>query len=45
MANAEGTAYLPRMFGPRGYTVLCSVAQLPERLPEIYRHLTAATAR
>lgn len=39
--DREGADYLPRLFGPSGYTVVRDVAQLPERLPEIYRHLTA----
>jgi nitric oxide reductase activation protein len=30
------------MFGPHGYAVLWEVAQLPHRLPEIYRRLTSA---
>jgi nitric oxide reductase NorD protein len=37
--DRSGPAYLPRLFGPHGYTVLCDVAQLPERLPPIYRRL------
>lgn len=35
-----GSAYLPRLFGPSGYTLLWDAAQLPQRLPAIYRHLT-----
>lgn len=40
--DRKGPTYLPRMFGPSGYTVLWNVSQLPERLPQIYRRLTAA---
>ena len=29
------------MFGPRGYTVAARVADLPRRLPEIYRAITS----
>jgi nitric oxide reductase NorD protein len=36
-----GPAHLPRIFGPRGATTLWNVEQLPSRLPELYRHLTA----
>jgi nitric oxide reductase NorD protein len=43
--DRHGESYLPRMFGPAGYTVLWNVSQLPERLPQIYRRLTAAAAR
>jgi nitric oxide reductase NorD protein len=38
--DREGSAYLPHMFGPHGYAVVASVAELPLRLPEIYRSLT-----
>lgn len=38
--DRRGPTYLPRMFGPSGYTVLWNVSQLPERLPQIYRRLT-----
>jgi nitric oxide reductase NorD protein len=37
----EGSTYLPHMFGPRGYTVAARVADLPRRLPEIYRAITS----
>jgi nitric oxide reductase NorD protein len=40
--DREGSVYLPRMFGARGYTILADVTQLPERLPEIYRRITDA---
>jgi nitric oxide reductase NorD protein len=40
--DRQDSVYLPRMFGPHGYTVLWEVSQLPQRLPEIYRRLTAA---
>jgi nitric oxide reductase NorD protein len=39
--DREGAGYLPRIFGPSGYTVLWDVEQLPLRLPRIYRRLTA----
>lgn len=39
--DREGPAYLPRLFGPHGYTVLCDARALPARLPEVYRRLTA----
>jgi len=42
--DREGPAYLPRLFGPHGYTVLWDVAQLPARLPRIYRRLTAGAS-
>ena len=42
--DREGSAYLPRMFGPFGYAVLPEVRQLPERLVDLYRRLTAAGA-
>jgi hypothetical protein len=32
------------MFGPHGYTTLWEVTQLPQRLPEIYRHMTTTHA-
>src|SRR5262249_62181009 len=38
--DREASAYLPHMFGPSGYTVVAAVAELPRRLPEIYRRLT-----
>lgn len=40
--DREGSRYLPRMFGPSGYAVLADVRQLPERLLDLYRRLTAA---
>ena len=42
--DRAGSAYLPRMFGPFGYAVLPEVQQLPERLVDLYRRLTAAGA-
>ncbi len=42
--DREGSAYLPHMFGPHGYAVVAAVAELPLRLPEIYRALTAERA-
>lgn len=39
--DREGSSYLPRLFGPYGYTVLWDVEQLPFRLARIYRRLTA----
>jgi nitric oxide reductase NorD protein len=38
--DRSGSSYLPRLFGPSGYTLLWDASQLPRRLPEIYRHLT-----
>ena len=38
--DRRGPAYLPRLFGPSGYTLLWDATQLPMRLPQIYRHLT-----
>jgi nitric oxide reductase NorD protein len=37
----EGSTYLPHMFGGRGYAVAARVAELPRRLPEIYRTITS----
>jgi nitric oxide reductase NorD protein len=37
----DGSTYLPHMFGARGYTVAARVAELPRRLPEIYRTITS----
>jgi nitric oxide reductase NorD protein len=39
--DREGPAYLPRLFGPFGYTVIWNAEALPDRLPGIYRRLTA----
>jgi nitric oxide reductase NorD protein len=39
--DREGSAYLPRIFGPFGYTVLWKVEQLPLHLPRIHRRLTS----
>jgi nitric oxide reductase activation protein len=39
--DREGPGYLGRMFGPGRFTLLWNVTQLPERLPEVYRRLTA----
>ena len=36
-----GPPHLARIFGPRGYTSLWNFEQLPRRLPELYRQLTA----
>jgi nitric oxide reductase NorD protein len=38
--DRRGPSYLPRLFGPSGYTLLWDATQLPTRLPQIYRHLT-----
>ena len=38
--DRRGASYLPRLFGPSGYTLLWDASQLPARLPQIYRHLT-----
>jgi len=40
--DRAGPRYLPRLFGPAGYTVLWDVRQLPARLPAIYRRLAVA---
>jgi nitric oxide reductase NorD protein len=37
----EGSTYLPHMFGAHGYAVAARVAELPRRLPEIYRPITS----
>jgi nitric oxide reductase NorD protein len=42
--DRQNCLYLPQMFGPHGYTILWKVAQLPQRLPEIYRCITARHA-
>jgi nitric oxide reductase NorD protein len=42
--DREGSAYLPHMFGPHGFAVVSAVAELPLRLPEIYRSLTQRRA-
>ena len=42
--DRQGSLYLGRMFGPHGYTTLWEVTQLPQRLPEIYRHMTTTHA-
>ena len=39
--DRAGPSYLPRIFGPSGYTVLWDVEQLPLRLPRLYRKLAA----
>jgi len=39
--DREGPDYLPRLFGPHGYTVIWNAEALPERLPAIYGRLTA----
>ncbi len=39
--DREGSTYLPHMFGPHGYAVAARVADLPRRLPEIYRAVTS----
>jgi nitric oxide reductase NorD protein len=40
--DRQASIYLPQMFGPQGYGILWEVAQLPQRLPEIYRAITTA---
>ena len=37
--DREGPGYLPRLFGPHGYTVLWDVEQLPLGLLRVYRRL------
>jgi nitric oxide reductase NorD protein len=39
--DRQGSIYLPQMFGPHGYRILWEITQLPQRLPELYRRLTA----
>jgi len=39
--DRAGSAYLPRLFGPSGFTVIRDVAELPWRLPDLYRRLTS----
>jgi nitric oxide reductase NorD protein len=41
--DREGPHYLARVFGPHGYTVIQDATALPERLPGIYRRLTAGS--
>jgi nitric oxide reductase NorD protein len=38
--DRRGSTYLPRLFGPAGYTLLWDASQLPARLPQVYRRLT-----
>ena len=38
--DRTGPAYLPRLFGAAGYTVIRDAAELPERLPRIAHGLT-----
>jgi nitric oxide reductase NorD protein len=40
--DRHGSTDLARMFGPHGYSILWDIAQLPQRLPELYRRLTIA---
>jgi nitric oxide reductase NorD protein len=42
--DRQGSIYLPQMFGAHGYSILWDVTQLPQRLPDIYRRITAARA-
>lgn len=37
--DRSASAYLPHLFGPRGYTVVTSLPELPDRLPELHRRL------
>jgi nitric oxide reductase NorD protein len=39
--DRAGASYLPRLFGPTGYTVIRSVGELPWRLPDLHRRLTS----
>jgi nitric oxide reductase NorD protein len=39
--DRTGSAYLPRLFGSAGFTVLREVSELPWRLPDLYRRLTS----
>lgn len=39
--DRNGPEHLTRIFGPRGYTTLWNVEQLPRRLPQLYRQLTS----
>jgi nitric oxide reductase NorD protein len=40
--DRSGPAYLARLFGPAGFTVLRDVGELPWRLPDLYRRLRSA---
>lgn len=40
--DREGSRYLGGLFGAGRYTVISNLRQLPDRLPELYRRLTAA---
>jgi nitric oxide reductase NorD protein len=42
--DRTGSSYLPRLFGSSGYTLLWDASQLPNRLPQIYRHLTRGSS-
>jgi len=39
--DRSGPRHLARVFGSHGYASLWTVEQLPRRLPELYRHLSA----
>ena len=39
--DTQAQSYLPRMYGDSGYVVIDNVKKLPDRIPEIYRRLTA----
>ncbi len=39
--DAAADGYLRRIFGPHNYRVIDSIAQLPQRLPELYLRLAA----
>ncbi len=39
--DRHGADYLPRLYGPAGFTVLDDVRKLPLRVAEIYRRLTS----
>jgi nitric oxide reductase NorD protein len=38
--DRRGPTYLAKLFGRSGYTLIWDATQLPQRFPQIYRHLT-----
>ncbi len=38
--DEQGVEYLPRMYGPAGYTVVSDIRRLPSQVSDIYRRLT-----
>jgi nitric oxide reductase NorD protein len=41
--DRESASELPRLYGPGGYTVIWNAEALPDRLPAVYRRLTAGS--